>query len=221
MDAYIPLVFGSGKQSANVNPGAFDANNDSWEKVKLFRYGALSFLLPRLLVLGVNPDGNGDIKESPSTPKLSLFNKAMWNYYNMGKVKSGKFDKESFMKQSERETISCGRFLPNLERRVYGGKSDILGVNTVESDQGYPKFAVYEELVLGRMSLYDGWVRDYDKRDNELYYYSAPPYQSYRVWSAGPDGKTFPPWIPLESLTVEQRKKVSAWISDDVARFDH
>ena len=75
-------------------------------------------------------------------------------------------------------------------------------------------------FVLGKMALFDGWTSDHRKWDNELYYYSAPPYQSYRIWSAGPNGKTFPPWIPLDSLSVEMRKKVSAWTSDDIARFD-
>lgn len=35
-------------------------------------------------------------------------------------------------------------------------------------------------------SVYDSWRREYR-------YVSKPPYQSYRLWSAGPDGKTWDP----------------------------
>ncbi len=217
MDASIPQLFGSGKEAANVNPGGFDGSSDSWEKTKLFRYGALSFLLPRLLVMGIAPDKDGNIIESSLTPKLSLFNKAIWNNYNLGKVRNGKLDKDTFLKQNERESITCGRLLPNLERIVYGGKT-LLGVNTAEPEAGYPMFGVHDKIVLGRMTVFDGFGFG---KGNEIYYYSAPPYQSYRIWSAGPDGKTFPPWIPLEDIkSVEDRKKVNGWIKDDIARFD-
>jgi uncharacterized protein YjhX (UPF0386 family) len=59
-----------------------------------------------------------------------------------------------------------------------------------------------------------------DAYDQEYYYYSPPPHQSYRLWSAGPDHRTFPPWIPLDNLSKEERAWVTKWLKDDIVRFD-
>ena len=77
------------------------------------------------------------------------------------------------------------------------------------------------KYVLQYITLKDGWGR-------EFYYYSAPPYQSYRLWSAGPNGKTFPPWITMETLkkkdsSTNGKKDVDLardWVEDDIVRFD-
>ncbi len=222
LDPDFPILCGPGQTSANVNPGAFESDKDDWDNVKLFRYGVLSFLVPRLLVLGIVPDENGNFTESEKTPKFVLFDKDIWNKHNLGRYKGRSLDTPTCLKQSQRETVVCGKLLPNLEHIVYGGKRDLLGVNTVDSDREYPRFSPYpyDGVRLARMTLYDRWAKSDETRNNELYYYSASPYQSYRVWSAGPNGKTFPPWIPMESLSVEDRKRVNAWISDDIVRFD-
>ena len=55
----------------------------------------------------------------------------------------------------------------------------------------------------------DGW-------DNELYYYSPEPYQSYVLWSAGANGRTFPPWISREKLPSDANRCVGYWVRDDI-----
>jgi Type II secretion system (T2SS), protein G len=57
-------------------------------------------------------------------------------------------------------------------------------------------------VYLGQSTVTDGWGR-------EFFYYSAPPHQSFRIWSAGKDGYTFPPW---ETLTTQAK----TWIKDDI-----
>ena len=60
------------------------------------------------------------------------------------------------------------------------------------------------------MTVLDGW-------GNDFYYYSPQPFQSYRLWSAGPDGKTFPPWVPLSTLKTDGDRKTAAnWMADDI-----
>ena len=226
LDEDIPMLCGAGVASANTIKGSFSKTLDKWPQVKLFRYGVLSFLLPRLLVIGGGTLADGTLSDRDAMPDLDLLQLASWNNYNLAKYKG---DLNTFKKfiaeQNRRESIACARLIPNLERIVFGGVT-LLGVETAMINAGGPRFSqkyssdAGSKFVLGKMTLFDGWSTDYEKWDNELYYYSAPPYQSYRVWSAGPNGKTFPPWIPLDSLSVEMRKKVSAWTSDDVARFD-
>jgi len=60
----------------------------------------------------------------------------------------------------------------------------------------------------------DGWWRD-------IYYYSPEPYQTYTVWSAGPNGRTFPPWISRDSLGSEANRCVAAWTVDDIIHMSN
>jgi hypothetical protein len=62
------------------------------------------------------------------------------------------------------------------------------------------------------MTVRDGWNRDF-------FYYSPAPYQTYVLWSAGPDGNTFPPWVDMEQFRKEypdHYKKAVQWTSDDI-----
>ena len=92
-----------------------------------------------------------------------------------------------------------------------------MGVDTAEKEAGFPRLSqAYSQgtgnrHVLGIMTVRDSWGRD-------LYYYSAPPYQSYRLWSAGPNGNTFPADYPLTQLSTDDRKTVGDWIRDDIVR---
>ena len=54
-----------------------------------------------------------------------------------------------------------------------------------------------------------------------FYYYSPAPYQTYILWSAGPDGRTFPPWISRDGLDNNANRCVSAWIEDDIVNMSH
>ena len=212
MDNFINQRWGSdGIYSANQNPGAFDSTKTKWEEVKLFRFGVLSFLLPRLEVIGNFRTGGGE----DDRPAEEFFDFQQWKQYNDSR-------KGSYDVQLTRESTACARWMPNLEGLVCGGKP-LFGVETAERDAGYPQFSTgYSQgtgnrHILSRMTVRDGW-------DRELFYYSAAPYQSYRIWSSGKDGNTFPPWIPLDILKQKNATSliwVNKWIKDDIARFDH
>jgi len=230
MDDYILGNFGL--YSANVNVGAFDKDSDNWADCKLFRYGVMSFLLPRLEAMGFHElsepgssfSFSGNSGEKVGEKQFFSKERKQWSNHNEGYSE----DIETLEKQYEREMKSCSRWMPNYEKMVAGGRvfngiqtkgDPTSGKRGAEGLSGTEDKFVYSQssgnkYVLGCMTIVDGW-------ENEIFYYSAAPYQSYRIWSAGPDGKTFPPWIPLESLSASDRKTVSAWVQDDIARFDH
>ncbi len=68
---------------------------------------------------------------------------------------------------------------------------------------------------LDGITCYDGW-------GNEFYYHSPAPYQSYRLWSAGENKRTFPPWISdeeISKLNGTDRTMVLNWLSDDIVKM--
>jgi len=76
--------------------------------------------------------------------------------------------------------------------------------------------------------MVDGW-------GNEFYYYSPPPHQTYRLWSAGANGKTFPPWVTDRDLAQitggvgansggsgkSASETIQEWVADDIVQMSH
>ena len=91
------------------------------------------------------------------------------------------------------ETGHDCRFLHMISKNGYNGKSDYL---------------------LNGMTVSDGW-------NHEFYYYSDTPYQSYRLWSAGPNGLTFPPWLMehLDSYSPKEQETITGWTKDDISHL--
>ena len=211
----------------------------NWNDCQLFRYGLLAFLLPRyLFMLG----GDASFyKEESQYAQWSRYNKKPANTVNGKRNDPNSNAITSFetlrnmvgydsqgnitgnpRNRAEIEALPsqsvCRRWLTNLEGIVAGGKT-FFGVNTHD-----PRFAetlsadntgmpLYEsngqQYVLGEMTVKDGW-------GNPIYYYSEPPYQSYRLWSSGANGKTFPPWVAVDSLGSADSKTAAAWMADDI-----
>ena len=70
-----------------------------------------------------------------------------------------------------------------------------------------------DQYLLEYISVLDGWR-------NEFYYYSRSPYQSYTLWSAGQDGKTYPPWIPRDRISDAKEMELAAkWTADDIVQL--
>lgn len=211
MDSYVYNKFGCYSANQNLNDGT----------VTRFQYGLLSFLLPRIQVMG--GDDLADLETKENVPEKEIFTQSQWTKYNSGNSNN----KQSFKEQNAREVKTCSRWLPNLKGIITGGGT-VLGVALNDSRFNKIYFSPPRETSAGnqirlrRASVFDGWATNPDGEYNKrvIYYYSEPPYQSYRIWSAGPNGNTFPPWIPLESLSSKDRKTVSDWIADDVVRFD-
>jgi prepilin-type N-terminal cleavage/methylation domain-containing protein len=210
LDDYIATRFQSqGILSPNRNPGIF-TQSEKWPQMKLYRYGVVSFLVPRYDAIGdFTLDPSNQYEPRPIDTKLApnegLYkNHKQWTNYNPAR-------------KAKAEREACARWLPNLQRIVFGGRK-LLGVQTgtpnTDNDAvfspAYTKGG--NKYVLRMMTIRDAW-------GNDFYYHSAPPYQSYRLWSAGPDGVTFPADYPLQQLeNPSDRKTVSGWIKDDIAR---
>ena len=142
----------------------------------------------------------------------------------------------------------CARWLPNLEgicrcnrditlfgvhikstHRMDMGIFDGMGMARLvtvlrgicfspEGDDSYT-----DQYILDEVTVQDGW-------GNEFYYYSRSPYQSYTLWSSGPDGKTFPPWISRDRLQSSARSdsngtgeadRAAQWTKDDIIHLSN
>ena len=208
MDSYIPKHFEPRDVVAvNQIPGQIDDNETSWTNVKMFKWGLLSFLLPRVEVVG-NPHTNGG-----NAPSREILMKKQWMSQSADEVWSG----QQMEKQRIAENAMCAKWLPNLEHIVSGGPN-VLGIATWTEGGGLTdrpmmlKGGGQRQVALITMTLRDGWGR-------EFYYHSPPPYQSYRIWSAGGDGKTYPPWIPAderEGGDKSKKEKIAGWLKDDI-----
>jgi len=257
-DPNIARKFSRGFVNASVNPGKFGSEKVStddssykgstkqaspnWNDCQLFRYGLMSFLLPRYLFMmgGAKTFYEGTwVNDSKGFAQWQVFNtippnikngkhfdndgpqtyiqlRNLLNYDDKGQIRASR---ENLSKvEAIPSQSSCRRWIANLEGIVSGGLT-FYGINTRDKD-GYNQLQVsnvgiplYEahgqQYVLGEMTVVDGW-------GNSLYYYSAPPYQSYRLWSSGANGKTFPPWVELDSIDSSDRKKALDWMGDDI-----
>ena len=102
----------------------------------------------------------------------------------------------------------------------YGGSTQSSGQVEIKKDipifspGGYSQSSSSRQYTLDMISIADGW-------GNDLYYYSPPPYQSYVLWSAGKNGRTFPPWIPRETLNEEANRCIGYWVKDDIVNLSH
>ena len=234
-----------------------------WTKVQLFKFGVMSYLLPRYLFMLAGPiqfyDGStsGYKKDSQWNVQWRSQN----NLEKLFKFSNGRrlyTDREGWRKLQEdtnqrKNTTTtsdyntseyrailmqpsqavCARWMQALDGIVTGGRT-FYGVNTqLEHNDGH--FYQYHEssqqsdlqmmsgiyssgdgdtvsnpYILDGMTVRDGWGMD-------LFYYSPPPYQSYRLWSAGPNGKTIPPWVDLNSSKMSKHRETAAeWMADDI-----
>jgi len=221
-EKYGPMGIGSANE---VYYNADTYKESLWEDVKMFKFGLMSFLLPRVYMVGIPAKGASFDK---SQPLDKFFKSEQWMHHNKtSRIGANSSEKllNALRGQYEQELREVAKWIPNLEGIVSGNAPTVLdttlfgGGNVNDSiGGGSDNFrGVYakggQKTILFCTTVVDGW-------GNDFFYYSAPPYQSYRIWSAGEDGKTFPPWVPLESLSSDDLKLVSAWTKDDVVGFD-
>lgn len=201
---------------------AWSTMNDveKWEACKTFKFGLLSFLLPRVEVVGNSYNDTGARNNSPEAPVADVYIMEQWKGNNKASSISGRSNDadreraERLAKQRDVENEICRRWMPCFEGILRSFAGNILGVDVNCNDgsghrliqRDFGKNGTY--VALAYITIVDGW-------GNEFYYYSPPPYQSFRVWSAGPDGKTFPPWIPSSADEYSQCKAQDL-IKDDI-----
>ena len=225
-------------------PGRHNKNKDKtdWRSIQLFKFGLMSFLLPRYLVM-MNGDsqfftdyaqwtGNNDI---PSNPFEG-------NKFGDGKVDSAwwevkeMFEKSKINDEEGKKALAClanipsqavcARWMPNLAGICKANHAySLFGINIRDSEEDgelsvenvdIEIFSPYGgnsnagQYILDGVTVRDGW-------GSELYYYSPSPYQRYTLWSAGPNRRTFPPWVSRKSLKSKDAKKcVAEWTHDDI-----
>ena len=191
-----------------------DEEGEDWQTCQIFQFGLLSFLLPRyaFMAKGFSADALESCSQWTSNNRLAA-------NPNTGDTFS------SWERQFERDTLSqripsqaaCARWMANLEGMVRtNGNPEFFGVRVGDGYAGSlnadnANIEIYENrTVLDSMTILDGW-------GNEFYYHSARPFQSYRLWSAGANGKTFPPWIPLDAIkNAGDRRTAGNWMADDI-----
>ena len=223
------------------NPGFLNPYQEEVDskRLTLFRYGLMSFLLPRYRFML-------DCAKGSDSGNTEAFNNSIDNYrqwtefnplpprMNSGiahtswkdfcDTMGGEDDWEIDLIPSQ---AACARWLPNLQGIVSGRRVKFFGM-TFGHGSGIPdvknaaSFNLYSAggshrsgnsgYPLNKFTVYDGW-------DREFYYYSPAPYQTYILWSAGKDGLTFPPWVDLEQFRKEhpdQYYTAVKWMADDI-----
>ena len=194
--------------SVNTKVESLDKSDGDWNKYKGFKFGLMSFLVPRVQIVGHPDDGK-------KAPKPEVYGKAQWTINNVNP------DLSNLKKQRLLENETCIRWLPCFEDILRSFADSIILKDTdnnviasvhVNGDPGGGHCLVERKMGettvgLALITITDGWGR-------EFFYHSLPPYQSFQVWSAGPDGITFPPWIPIPSSGGMSKAKV--WIKDDI-----
>ena len=196
----------------------------TWQEVKIFQFGLMSFLLPRYMFMtkGLDSEDLEDCAQWNANNRLSSHPNAG---YSFGTWKD-QLDDARLVRRIPSQSV-CARWMPNFEKMVVGNKLsaedmryfgiDICDASTGKAiDPENPEelarnvYVEQSRTVLDSMTVRDGWGRDF-------YYYSPAPFQSYRVWSAGANGKTFPPWMPFASLKTDGDRKTAAnWMADDI-----
>ena len=211
-------------------------NMMDWTEVQLFKFGLLSYLLPRYLFMMEGPEelfenyaqwtGNNELPCDPLTGRRYT---GGWT-----RLREDVNDDLARVANIPSQAV-CARWMVNFEhsltcardRRFFGvdvkaelSESDSMTdgkVNTslmIYSPGGFGQDSTSGQYVLDMMTIKDGW-------GSEFYYYSPAPYQSYVLWSAGPNGRTFPPWISRDSLNADASRCVGYWIADDIVSLRH
>jgi len=214
------------------------------EEATLFQFGLLSFLLPRYLFMVTGDPVMYDTRHSLWDKNNQLPCRIdtghpyeSWESIQKFLYKRSGDAKQSFLISNLTSQAVCARWMPNLKGIIVGGRS-FYGVNTAEdhgwhyltgknydadpkdnaakwrrvfSKNGYGNGADY---LLNGMTVADGWQR-------EFYYYSETPYQSYTLWSAGANGRTFPPWLMehLDSYSSAEQETITGWTKDDISHM--
>lgn len=206
-----------------------DKNATDWRDVQIFQFGLMSYLLPRYLFMTLGDEElyNGTYAQWDADNEAQRQCHAdgrsdyTWNDIRKDVLNGHGAYVEMIPSQSV-----CARWMPNLEHIVHGGdvffgidtkvpySGNAINVDNPNPEVFCPTRNRSNQYVLDGMTVKDGWGTDF-------YYYSPAPYQSYRIWSAGANRKTFPPWVELSSLNDAERAKAGEWMADDITSMSN
>ncbi len=171
----------------------------SWDQVtqqnRLVTFGLFSFFYPRGKIfdtyLQEKPVNYRDIFNSEIKENAVQFSSQMEDIGNIENLK-GEEDADPRM-------VIMSRLLAELERKgiIRAGR----GFNIETKEEWY------------QATVVTGWS------DAELCYASVPPYQSYQLWSSGPNQLTCRAcWLGIcPNKDTDEHKN---WIADDIGKFD-
>ena len=221
------------------NYGGFNVDSSDWSENNTFMFGLLSFLLPRYQFM---LDGeanmyrnhpNGPWESNNRLPYLldgtrdyDWVDVQKWSHMgpdHFNDSGSADADKRAMIENLSSQAV-CARWMPNFKgivtSRPVPTVTTFFGVETEDDGEFGPspqKWMVFGQkgynsspsYVNATKTVLDGW-------GEELYYCSFPPYQSYQLWSSGPDKRTFPPWVDKAALQQDEIKLVNKWLEDDI-----
>lgn len=227
-------VLMQGFDNISDNPGRFGSRVETesdWRKIQIFQFGLMSFLLPRYLFMMNGPahffNGSGAAQwNGNNTLPCNPFKGDVYDSWRAVKDDAERDSNDiGYMQVANIPSqTACARWMPNLENlckcnhnyRFFG-----IYIRNRGALYASPNIQIFSpsenstsgssgQYVLDTITVEDGWFR-------ELYYYSPPPYQTYILWSAGPNGKTFPPWVSRKDLNNDTAlKRVADWTVDDI-----
>ena len=223
--------------------GRFSDRKDEtdWRQLQLFRFGLMSFLLPRYLFM---MDGNRDFftsgfkqwennNELPSDP-FDGNRYSGWERLKQIKESADRGNRQDLARLANIPSQAvCARWIPNLEGVCTCNRSPLtlFGVNVNNADgsslklkkdhvpeiytpDGPDSGSFKDQYILDGVTVQDGWWHSF-------YYYSPEPHQTYVLWSAGPNGRTFPPWISRSKLSSTANRCVAVWTADDIIHMSN
>ena len=227
---------------------------EEWAQLKLFKFGVMSYLLPRYLFMITCPEpfleyaqwtGNNNVPSDPFNGGKyggdGASDSSSWQQMRDNLLSDDKMDKSAEVRISAIPSQSvCARWMPNFESTLDATDPELefFGVKvtaTVEDSSVYdalggnsPSRGLFDSIevyvpgdedggstsgqyILNAITIKDGWGQ-------EFYYYSPAPYQGYVLWSAGANGRTFPPWIDKSDSGIgnDGLRCIEYWVSDDI-----
>lgn len=231
--------------SQNIGRHAKNKDKTEWSKIKLFKFGLMSYLLPRYLIMMNGDDsfftdyaqwtGNNTEPADAMTGQKMTWRKIQ--DYTGARNNNQNVNKRDLVRVANIPSQAvCARWMSSFENSLCcNDNRQLFGINIKSSTQDSTMTAIpyWDEdykTVIGRHRIYypdgyngsdsGGYILDAitmnDGWGNEFYYYSPSPHQSYTVWSSGPNGKTFAPWISREQLDANANRIVGEWIKDDI-----
>ena len=233
----------------------FDAGNAArWlsdEGSQGFQFGLMSFLLPRVVVMMTGPKrvyNEGKIWTDNNTLPCRFSTGVPYESWgDLRDIALGKQGDATEKVQLELipSQAVCRRWIANLEKScsLWNIPSTPFGVDLWEEDESGAKVPLYdprapeaiaEDLLFSGNQAEDGQsnpalpnkVTVKDGYGEEFYYYSPPPFQSYRLWSGGANKKTFPPWVTDDQIQTDSQlqrhaSKIHEWIADDIVHMSN
>ncbi len=236
-DSNLKAKLSAGFDIGGANRFGGNEDEEDWRKVQVFQFGLMSYLLPRYLVMMNGDrefftsgfaqwDSNNTIPCDPFTGDEYPNWQQVRNY-----IESNKKSDLARVANIPSQAV-CARWMPNLEGvcacnhgfslfgidiKDEGAYSELRSNNPniwIFSPEEESGGSARDQYVLDSVSVKDGWGR-------EMYYYSPEPYQTYTLWSGGPNERTFPAWISRQGLSAKINECVSVWTVDDVIHMSN